>query len=283
MNQAPLPNSRASALVVLGLAGITLYWTFTYSGPYRYFAELQIRWLGFYIPKLTALVVIVGLLVVGAVIKFVLKGAERSVPATPIETTALPAAATTSPKSWLRFVRIALPLIPLGMGGWIYFNGVQAGGLQELTAADFQSGKLQGRVVYADVRGHLGDTFLTKEKYLYFPMSSAKDEKAPVQLVVNMFEKDIKRCLHQETDGSFTVRGVVNRGLEGEVKYAFEKNGVAMGDPVWVIHAGHDPAGERKAGFLIMVVGILFAGFMAGLESFRKRNRIAAQQVPIIA
>jgi hypothetical protein len=187
MNQAPLPNSRASALVVLGLAGITLYWTFTYSGPYRYFAELQIRWFGFYIPKLTALVVIVGLLVVGAVIKFVLKGAERS------------------------------------------------------------------------------------------------DEKAPVQLVVNMFEKDIKGCLHRETDGSFTVRGVVDRGLEGEVKYAFEKNGVAMGDPVWVIPAGHDPAGERKAGFLIMVVGILFAGFMAGLESFRKRKRIAAQQVPITA
>jgi hypothetical protein len=79
MNPENPKNSKLASVAVVGI-GVTLYWTFTYSGPYRYLAELEIKWFGYYVPKLTALVIILGLLLIAGVIKLILRGAERPVP-----------------------------------------------------------------------------------------------------------------------------------------------------------------------------------------------------------
>src|SRR5215472_7498346 len=282
MNPEAPKNSKLAAVAMTAMVGITLYWTLTYSGPYRYLAELQIKWVGYYVPKLTALIIVLGFLAIAGVIKVVLKGAERPVPgpatgpaaAVPVENAAVP-------QSWLQYVRYAAPLIVVGIGGWMCFNGMQAGSLRQLTAVDFETGKLQSRIVYADVRGHLSGTYLNKENYLYIPMYTDAKGKSPVRLVVGVNEKEANKRLHAEADGSVTVRGVADKGLEGDVKYAFEKNGMAVADTVWVIHVGRAPGDDRTAGIIMAAIGVALAGIFFAVDSYKRRKNAAMSPVPI--
>src|SRR5215469_7955721 len=187
------------------------------------------------------------------------------------------------PQPWLRYVRYVAPLVVVGFGGWMYFNGMQAGSLQQLAAVDFASGKLQSRIVYANVRGHLSGTYLSKENYLYIPMYTEASGKVPVRLVVGMNEKDANKQLHAETDGSVIVRGIADKGLEGDVKYAFEKNGIAVADPVWVVHVGRAPGDDRIAGTIMMAIGVALAGLFFALDSYKKRRNTAVSPVQIPA
>ena len=284
MNLETPKNNKLAAVAVAAMVGLTLYWTFTYSGPYRYLAELQLKWLGSYVPKLTAMVIILGFLLIAGAIKVVLRGAERPVPGpanAPVA--AVPASNAAVPQSWLQYVRYTAPLIVVGFGGWMYFNGTQAGNLQQLAAVDFESGKLQSRVVYADVRGHLSRTYLSKENYLYIPMYTEANGKLPVRLVVGVNEKDANKRLHAEPDGSVTVRGVADKGLEGDVKYAFEKNGMAMADSVWVVHVGRAPDDDRIAGTIMMAIGVVLAGLFFAVDSYKKRKNVGVTPVHIPA
>ena len=284
MNPEAPKNNKLAAVAVVAMVGITLYWTFTYTGPYRYLAELQVKWLGYYVPKLTAMVIILGFLLIAGAIKAVLRGAERPVPGPANAPVApVPVNKAAVPQAWLQYVRYTAPLIVVGFGGWMYFNGTQAGNLQQLTAVDFQSRKLQSRIVYADVRGHLSKTYLSKENYLYIPMYTEANGKFPVRLVVGVNEKDAKKRLHVEPDGSVTVRGIADRGLEGDVKYAFEKNGMAVADNVWVVHTGRAPDDDRIAGTIMMAIGVALAGLFFAVDSYKKRKNVTVTPVQIPA
>ena len=284
MNPETPKNGKMSAVAAIAMVGMTLYWTFTYSGPYRYLAELEVKWLGYYVPKLTAMVIILGFLAIAGLIKVVLRGAERPVPGpanAPVA--AAPAKNVAVPQPWLQHARYAAPLIVVGIGGWMYFNGTQAGSLQQLAAVDFESGKLHSRVVYADVRGHLSRTYLSKENYLYIPMYTEVSGKFPVRLVVGVNEKDANKRLHAEEDGTVTVRGIADRGLEGDVKYAFEKNGMVVADTVWVVHAGRAPGDDRRFGMIMAGIGVVLAGIIFAVDSYKKRKNAAVAPVQIPA
>jgi len=271
-------NKKIAAVVAIGLIGLTLYWTFTYTGPFRYLAELQLKWFHFYSPKLTAMIIAFGLILSAGLAKKLLQGAEKAVPGPTPGVPApgsLPKVALTQTQPWAQYVRMAAPLVVIGLGGWTYFNGTQAGSLQELNASDFQNGTLNSRIVYADVKGHLSATYLGKDHYLYIPMSSDAKTNSPVQLLVGVDENQTHKYLHREADGSFTVRGVADKGLAGDLKYAFEKNGIAVADPVWVVHTGREPGGDKKFGMIMVVVGIALGGFLYGLESYRKKKNAA--------
>lgn len=284
MNPEIPKNSKVMAAAGCAMVGITLYWTFTYSGPYRYLAELQLKWMGYYVPKLTAMVIILGFLLIAGAIKVVLRGAERPVPGPAnAQVAAVPVNNATVPQSWLQYVRYAAPLIVVGFGGWMYFNGTQAGSLQQLTAVDFESGKLQSRIVYADIRGHLSKTYLSKENYLYIPMYTEVSPKFPVRLVVGVNEKDANKQLRAQADGSITVRGIADKGLEGDVKYAFEKNGMSVSDAVWVVHAGRAPGDDSMAGMIMMAIGVVIAGLFFAIDAYKKRKTGAASPVQIPA
>lgn len=284
MNPESPKNSKVMAVAVFVVVGITLYWAFTYSGPYRYLAELQLKWVGYYVPKLTVMVIILGFLFIAAAIKVVLRGAERPVPgAASAPVAAVPVNNAAVPQTWLQYVRYVAPLVVVGFGGWMYFNGTQAGNLQQLGAVDFESGKLQSRIVYADVRGHLSRTYLSKENYLYIPMYTETSAKFPVRLLVGVNEKDANKQLRAEADGSITVRGIADEGLEGDVKYAFEKNGMAVADTVWVVHAGRAPGDDRTAGVIMMAIGVALAALFFAINSYKKRKNAAATPVQIPA
>jgi hypothetical protein len=277
-------NSKLVALVTLALVGVTFYWMFTYTGPYRYFAELQIQWFGSYAPKITYTIVFSGLFLVTASIAaiqaFLLKGAEMPVPGMPTATPVAPVAANDTRQLTLELVRYFALLLAcfviFAMGAYSYYKGAHAGSLRQLSAADFQSGKLQARLVYADVRGHLNRPYLSKDNYLYLPMTSEEHATGPVALVVGINENEIRKYVHREADGTYGVRGIAHKGLEGDVKYAFEKNGTPMADTVWLVHAGRAPSDDKRVGLIMTGLGVALAGFLFCFESYRKRKRAAS-------
>jgi hypothetical protein len=284
MNPANKKSSKAGMALALAMAGLTLYWCFTYSGPYRYLAELQLKWFRVYYPELTAMIIILGMTGVLLAVKFLFRGAERPVLGTPTPT---PSANLSAPnvgvqEPWLQYVRYAFLLVPFGLGGWMYYNGTHTGSLQQLNAADFLSGKVQSRILYADVRGHLHGPYLSKDNYRYIPMTS-EDRTGPVQLVIGIGENEVRKYMHKEADGTFSVRGVADKGLDGDVKYAFEKNGLTVADSVWVVHAGRDPYKDKNFGLLMIGIGVAMAALIFGMESYRKRKRTAPRPLPAIA
>ncbi len=163
MNPVKNQNNKAGLALAAAMVALTLYWAFTYSGPYRYLAELQLKQFGVYYSEATAIVIILGLLGVALGIKFLFRGAERLVPGTPSAAGNAAAPIATASEPWLRYFRYGALLVPFGFGGWTYYNGTHAGSLQQLTAVDFQNGKLQAHLVYADVRGHLRGRARTPE------------------------------------------------------------------------------------------------------------------------
>jgi hypothetical protein len=296
----PVFHSKMGKLLVLVLGaasvGITFYWMFTYSGPYRTLAELQLKWIGSYERNLTCLLVfsglflglLFGLLGIVVAIKLLLRGAERPVPGMPtapiatpgIAPAAIPQPAIQLSERYQRNVRYAVlfatPLILVGMGAYSYYNGTQVGSLQQLSVADFQSGKVQSHIVYADVRGRLSGHYISKNDYLYIPMTSEKNSASPVHLLVGVNENETRKYLHREADGTYGVRGIADKRLEGDVKYAFEKNGTSMADTVWVVHAGRAPSDDRRMGLSVMGFGVVFAGLLFAWQSYQKRKRGAS-------
>jgi hypothetical protein len=288
----PVFRGKMGKLLALALGvallGITFYWMFTYSGPYRTLAELQLKWIGSYDRNLTWLLVFSGLLLgflfglLGIVVatKLLFRGAERPVPGMPTAPAAIPQPAIQMTERYQRNARYAVlfttPLVLFGMGAYSYYNGARAGSLQQLSVADFQTGKLQSRIVYADVRGHLTGHYISKNDYLYIPMASEKNAASPVQLLVGVDENQKRKYLHREADGTFRVRGIADQGVEGDVKYAFEKNGTPMADTVWVVHAGRAPSHDRMMGLSVMGFGVVLAGLLFAWQSYQKRKTVAS-------
>lgn len=289
-------NGKWLGLLGLAFLGVAVYWDFTYSGPYRHIAEWQLKWFGFYSPKLTVLLIFGGLflgfLAIATAIKFLLRGAERPVPqlqTTPVATpgvvpTAVRASAPPAADRWMQSVRLGVmyvtPFLVVGVGAYSYYNGMHEGNLQQLTVADFESGRLTARALYADVRGNLSDTYLSNDSYRYIPVLSKERAARPFTLLVGISDGDVLKYLHRGSDGTFSVRGVAEKGLPSDLRYAFEKYGIALADPVWVVHAGRDPARDRQTGLLIMVFGVVLAGFLFGWRAYQKRKSAAPRGVP---
>jgi hypothetical protein len=275
MDTAKNQLGKIGTVLVLASVGVTLYWALTYSGPYRSLAELQLKWFGVYYPEITAIVIILGFVGIAGVIKLLFRGAEKPVPGAQTTATLAPTFASAAQGQWLFYIRYAFLLVPFGLGIWMYYNGTHAGALQQLSAVDFQDGNLKAHVLYADVRGHLKGPYLSKDHYRYIPMTSEENGSGPVQLVVGIDENQMQKYMRREPDGTFSVRGVADKGLEGDVKYAFEKNGISVADPVWIVHAGRDPKEDKMFGLIMIGIGFVFVALVWGKESYRQRKEIA--------
>jgi hypothetical protein len=280
-------NNKWLTLPGVAILGVLFYWMFTYSGPYRFLAELQLKWFGFYSPKLTFLLIagalFVGLMASVKAIKLIFRGAERPVPEMQTPSVANPAIAstTTAPANdaavrWMQSLRLfmiyATPLIIVGIGAFAYYNGTQEGNLQHLSSVDFETGKLEAHALYADIQGHLSESYISDDNYAYIPMLSEANAAGPVKLLVGVSDRDMQKYLHREANGTVIVRGVADKGLASDLRYAFEKNGITVADPVWVVHAGRDPSSDRKSGLLIMVFGVVLGVFLIGWQSYQKRK-----------
>ena len=276
MSANKVNDKTAIAVSVLGV-GASLYWMFTYSGPYRYLAELQLKLFGWYVPKLTVLIIVLGFLAIAAGVKLVLRGAERPAPAMPQPQSPAPQTAAVAGANFPPYWRVAFFLVPLGLGCWMYFNAAQAGQLRQLEVTDFDNGRVTWRAVYADVRGHLGESYMMKDSYYYIPMLASDGSSQPAHVLVGINKNQLKNYLHQEADGSFNVRGMAERNLEGDMRVAFEKNNIPLADTVWVLHTGRNPASDQKFGLGLIAFSIVVGALLGALLAYRVKKNATPQ------
>jgi hypothetical protein len=283
MNPEKLLNNKKDLVLGLAVIGLSLYWMFTYSGPYRYLAEFQLRMFGTYVPKLTFLAVTLGLLGVVVGVRFLLRGAERDAQgasqANARSSSAQSAASFRISPSW----RLAVLLVPLGLGCYFYFNAMRTRNLQELRAGDFESGRVTSSVLYAEVRGYIDEIYMSKDKYLYIPMREASGSTSPAHILIGVDEKEIQTKLRKQSDGRYITRGMVQSNMDADVKYAFQKNGILIGEPCWVVYTGRDPSSDRKLGLAILgataVLGALQAAWFACQHKRNLTTQADLQQV----
>lgn len=276
---------KTGTIFMVASVGLSLYWMITYSGPYRYLAELQLKLLGWYVPKITVMVIVLGFVGLAVAVKAVFRGAERPAPSLPpgsdaaaVETGGFVQPNSIAGNAWLAspYVRLWFLLIPLGLGAYFYFNASQAGELQQLQVQDFGSGQLKSRVLYADVRGHLSRKYMIKNNYMYIPMfeSSASE---PARVLVGVDKAQTKKYLHAQPDATFIVRGMVQRNLEGDVRAAFEKSAIPLAETCWVVHTGRDPKSDRQMGLILMAVSAVLAAAIGSWLS-HKNNKSSVSQ-----
>jgi len=84
---------------------------------------------------------------------------------------------------------------------------------------------------------------------------------------------------HRQADGSFVVRGIVQKDLGNDVKVAFEKNGMPLAQNCWVLHAGRDPKGDRNTALIIIGISMGAGALAAGLAKYKGRRNFIAQPV----
>ncbi len=269
------------SVLIAAIMGVSFYWLFTYSGPYRYLAELQIQWFGWYVPKLTLLVIVLGLFGIVALVKLILRGAERPAPTLPqpAGTAVLSNGSTAKPSFASPQWRLWYLAIPVVMGGYFYFNATQAGELRQLQAEDFGGGRVTSRVVFADVRGQLSQDYMMQDNYMYVPMRQSKDASEPVHVLVGVDKTRIKEYIHREADGTYVVRGIVQKDLGGDVKVAFARNGLALAEPCWVVHTGRDPKGDRNIALIIIGISAVAGALGTAWVKYKSGRALAAQPV----
>ncbi|HYL87097.1 MAG TPA: hypothetical protein VE263_22940 [Candidatus Angelobacter sp.] len=283
MNPANQRINKIGLLLVAIMVGPTLYWGFTYSGPYRYLAELQLKWFGIYYPEITGLIIILGMLCIAGVIKLVFRGAEKKVPGLQAPAPSNLTMATAVQQRWVRYLPYLVVPILVAVGAHDYYKGAHAGTLRQLNADDFYSGEQQPQVFYADVRGHLSPKYLSRDNYFYVPLTADGNTGTPVRLLVGGNKNEIQKALRREADGTVRVWGIVDQGLEGDVKFAFEKNGYTVSEAIWVIHAGRAPSDQKQLGLFMMGFGVVAAGVVFVAQKFKDRKRAAAKPVQAAA
>ena len=282
MNPANKQFSKIGLIYVVVMAGPALYWGFTYSGPYRYLAEMQLKWFGVYYPEFTGILIAFGILCGLAVIKVLFRGAERQVPGSPAPLTPNNmVAAPPAEQRWVRFLPYFVVPILVGVGANDYYKGMHAGSLRQLDAAEFYGETQQPRVFYADVCGRLSPKYLSKDNYFYVPMTAKDATGTPIRLVVGGNKSELQKSVRRDADGTVHVWGIVDKGLEGDVKYAFEKNGYAVSDAIWVLHAGRAPSDQKGLGLFMMGFGVVAAGVVFIAEKIRNRKKRSARSLPV--
>jgi hypothetical protein len=286
MDSAKLQISKPVISLMVVLAAITFYWMFTYSGPYRYLAELELKWLGSYSVAGTFLLVAFGWALLFGIVSLLLFGVRKDMAARFRSLTSKQVLMhqdiwAAMPPAWvrLRLARFVALLTCLGMGAWYFYSGATAGALQQLDAADFQSGKLHSRVVYADVRGRLSQKYLANdEDEIYIPMAGSAGPSAPIRVIVSTTRSQMRKQIRGQADGIYTVRGIADKWLPADIKYTFAKNGYTLADSVWVVRAGHSPSSDRQMALIALALGIVLAGIIKHLEN-RARRRVALSPV----
>jgi hypothetical protein len=269
-----------SIITIFGM-GLAIYWSFTYSGPFRYLAEWQLKTFGWYSGKLTVMVIALVFFGVGEALRVILRGSERPVLGAAAASVAPNTARKlSSPSSAYR--RLALLIIPFAFGAYFYASAASAGDLRELEIADLTSGDLPSHTLFAEVHGYVDRFYVRQNHYMYLPLREAKGATTPIQVVVGMDQSEGMN-LPRQADGSLTMRGMLQTHLDNAVRFTFQKNGVVLADSCRVLYTGRTPASDQKVGMFLIagtfLVGVAWAGMisrknqMAGVPAAPTRAR----------
>ncbi len=258
--------SRVTELVLGTLAAAPAsYWWFTDSGPFRLLSEWEQRKLGWSSDKLT--LALLALPLYGVLRTILIASRPLRVPSD------VPRAPGEGRERLGRSLLIssAAAVAMLGMAAWIWGQAAWAGELRRLDAADFEAGRVESYVVFAEVRGAPGGVTLREPKrggaVLYFPLGGGQAGR-PFALVVAVTEAQ-ERDQVQRQDSTATVRGIGRLGSLGPaMRRAFGEAGIELAANYWVLRPDETPARDRRTAWF---VGLLALPLFAFVLAIRRR------------
>jgi hypothetical protein len=223
---------------------------FTYTGPFQWLAELQLRWMDSYSEKFTFVLTMVALVLPAWLIwKFVEVAIRRLGPG--VGNAGDSAVAGAAGSSGVKPREIKLPavtilplvgVIVLGIGLFMYWRGATAGPLTAVKVKDLEEGKkpasshlkVEGVPMWEETI-----SFKKSGKDYYVPLVSPGWKPGVVAVYVECKEDDLPRAPGMEVK-SFTGMRAVG-GLPGPVRVAFEKNLFKPAEGYVVIETREDP------------------------------------------
>ena len=293
---------KPAGIVLLALgSGLTGYWAWTYTGIYRWLAELQLRMMHEYEVQLTfviTLMIVLGpLFLVSEVIRrFVLARAgkdsgESGAAASVIATNDRP-----SPLMMGLTAGGTVGLVGLGfavVGGYQYHQGMTAGNIVHVDVSAYETGQAPA-AMYVSVTGQsihdategVKDTSASTKYYM--PLVSADwDSSKPVGLFLettaaNMMDSNAVQ--RGQPDGKTLPEvwvGMIDTdGLPGLVRTRFEDDHAVLAPGYVVLSVGETPRKKMdKARVLMCIGGGVFAfGAIIGLvTSWRIRKALSSE------
>ena len=262
-------------------AGLTTYWSWTFSGLYRLTARLQFAAIGVYISGLTWLVVFT---LVAIPLHLAARAAARRAGLTQFDSVELSLPLPPIP-GWIgRSVeRHMLSLFGLlwmagGVvaGGYFLVDGALAGPLtpqsvEALYAGDTPKSRyvdLTGRALRSDdhIVGSSGST-LTRSgagpDYYYFPMVPPTWRAGDrVRVVVCSFHAKANEAT-LAADQPHRLRGILRRRVPPLALEALRQT-VAVADDAWLLDETSNPQDDRQLGLTIIGVFSVFGALMIG-------------------
>lgn len=273
-------KSKLSAGQVVALVismGVTFYLMFNYLGPYKWIAELQLRWMGSYSEKLT--LILTGLPIWGLVL-LVTWPVRRVF-----------SAGGTAPR---REMELSSAMIVLVVGLGFAFFGMRkmhaaeaAGSLTPITVQSLEGGQAPpsawvratgvpiDRAAMGFGKGGSKDEFV--------PVISSPEGELPAS-GVRLFLKVGSRSAYRSGPAPAEYQGMLERaGLPGPVRVSMERNGLLKGGDYYVLELGQTPAGKARNARVLVWVGLCVSalGVAIGIVA-RFRRYVAPQQTPLI-
>jgi hypothetical protein len=257
-------------LAIVGSLGLAGYWWATYSGLYRWLAELQIAWFDGYELILTGVLcclftVLPTMLVLVVISRRLPPPADR------------PSMSAAEVEAWIQghYGRIVVGALSVGLLGVGLFQLVAYARLGELTDFDVaavEEGaapqsryvRLDGAPEWSQAVGVEGEHDVT----FYVPLRSAP--RAPVAVVLEVAESQLKYGGVNRSQRHF--EGTLSSNLTGLARTVLVKKGVKFAEPLWVLDAGHSPRETRDMGAAFTTMGGIGSLLLAAWIAFRRRR-----------
>jgi hypothetical protein len=271
---ATFSNVRSLASIVSASLAL-LFWA-TYSGPYAWLAELQLRIWGQYFTFLTyILLLLLFLLILHGGIRFFtwLSGSPATVSAANRQMLALGAGSSEPPvlrRADSKARRLAATFLvtalgAIGFGAWEFAEGVRAGKLRSVNVQEFETNEAP-KATWIDVSGRLlknSDISLTEQgggrtrsTTHYFPLvSEAWKNGMPVAVFIEVADYQVSRL---DSNGPF--RGMVRwTRLPGAVRSGFINAQLVPTDSHIVLEMGRTPESKEGLGEVFATIGGVLA------------------------
>ncbi len=255
-------NPAAIVAIVL-LVGLAFYFMFTYSGPYQWIAELELRWMGSYHEELTLILTMFALILpavgIAKLMRMAVKKLGPGIGTAPAAGNITNGASTPKParKIPVEFVWPFMGLICIAIGGFMYWRGATAGPLTAVKLQDLEDGKKPASS-YLTVEGvpiwQQGIQFGSYGASWYVPLVSKDWKGDAVAVYVEVRGDDVPPRSKQLEIKSFKGMKAVG-GLPGPVRVVFEKSALKPAAGYLMLETKEEPAKLMGFGKWPMIVG----------------------------
>lgn len=264
-------------IVGVGGLGATAYFWFSYSGTYRWLAELEISWHGAYRPLLTGTLTL--LLLTAAPVGALYLVLQRLRFLAPFSPTATSRDAPSYRGTSGYVAAVVVGIVFSVAGAWQLWRGRGAGDAhQTYSVADLaerapqaRSVTLVGRLAPESALSYV-ERGREDVKHDFVPLvPDAWTPSDPVRFLVAYRHFGNRVTPLPGAQEEVTVTGLLD--ASAVPGFLLERSNLRLASPHYVLFLGEMPRGTRRGGFFLLALGALLGGGLAGSTALRYRRR----------